>query len=516
MEATAAEASPGSERRSPATLAHDRYDVVIVGAGMAGLSLGALLAKDGRRVAVLEAIHYPGGCASSYNDRGTWFDVGATTVCGTDDGQPLRMLFDEIGWFSDLLSCDPSLSAVIGGRRLDLTTDRRLWYDRLASFFQQDQRRFWDEIFAIADGVYHALPSTPFIPPLSLRDLLDDLPGLNADLVRSVPWMFRSVASRLRRHGLDGGPFRRFVDAQLLITNQLGSEQARMLSGALGLSYANASVHTVRGGLITFARFLESRARMLGAEVAYYHRVTSIRKEGLRWVVGTKRGHRIMADRVVTAIPIFNLPDITEGEVEAYYRSLIGRVRRNGVQMWSAVTMTAVVPDTLPRSFPIHVQVLPDRPITSVGATSMFLSFSHPLDTGRSPSGTRALSVSMHIAPERFADLRDAATYDAWKAQIGPEVLTSLRTSVPELAELSPIRYEIGTPRTFQRYTGRADGMVGGIPLDRRLFPWSYPRPITPFDGLYAVGDTVFPGQGIPGVVLGALSLRRRLQAEDR
>jgi phytoene dehydrogenase-like protein len=58
--------------------------------------------------------------------------------------------------------------------------------------------------------------------------------------------------------------------------------------------------------------------------------------------------------------------------------------------------------------------------------------------------------------------------------------------------------------------------MVGGIPLDRRIFPWSYPRPTTPFEGMYAIGDTVFPGQGIPGVVLGALSLRRRLQAEDR
>lgn len=516
MGASEGEASPGSERRVPTTLARDHYDVVIIGSGMAGLSLGALLAKDGRRVAVLEAIHYPGGCASSYDDRGTMFDVGATTVCGTDAGQPLHMLFDEIGWFSGLLSCDPSLSVVINGRRLDLTTDRRLWYDRLASFFQQDQRRFWDEIFAIADGVYHALPSTPYVPPLSLRDFVDDLPGLNAELVRSLPWMFRSVASRLRRHGLDGGAFRRFVDAQLLITNQLGSEQARMLSGALGLSYANASVHTVRGGLISFARFLESRANTLGAEVVYLHRVTSIRKEGGRWSVATKRGRRVTADRVVTAIPIFNLPEITEGELASYYRKLVDRVRGKGVQLWSAVTMTAVVPDTLSRSFPVHLQVLPDRPVASVGATSMFLSFSHPLDTGRSPSGTRALSVSMHITPERFAELHDAATYDAWKGQIGPEVLAALRASVPELADLAPLRYEIGTPRTFQRYTSRANGIVGGIPLDHRIFPWSYPRPTTPFERLYAIGDTVFPGQGIPGVVLGALSLRRRLQAEER
>ena len=146
----------------------------------------------------------------------------------------------------------------------------------------------------------------------------------------------------------------------------------------------------------------------------------------------------------------------------------------------------------------------------------MFLSFYHERDTLRTSAGARALSVSMHITPERSAELRDAASYDAWKAQIGPEVVSALRASVPELADLTPIRYEIGTPRTYRRYTGRSEGLVGGIPLDRRIFPWSYPRPTTPFNGLYSVGDTVFPGQGIPGVVLGALSLRRRIQAEER
>ena len=511
MAAATHDPSPAPGERPAVGLSRGHYDVVIVGAGMAGLALGALLAKDGRRVAILEAIHYPGGCASSYHDRGVWFDVGATTVCGTDEGQPLRMLFDEVGPFDGLLRCEPTLSAVIGRRRLDLTSDRRLWYDRLASFFQQDQRRFWDEVFSISDGVYHALPKTPYLPPASLRDLAADLPGLNTDLVRSLPWMFRSVASRLQRHGLDGGPFRRFIDAQLLITNQVKAEEAQMLSGALGLSYPNAEVHSVRGGLITLARFLESRALAFGAEVAYLHRITSIRQEGTGWAVATKRGAMVTADRVVTTLPIFNLPDVTEGDVAAHYRSVVDRINRSGIQLWSAVTMTAVIPDALPPHFPVNLQVLPDRPITSVGADSMFLSLSHEFDTERSPKGTRTLSVSMHIRPERFAELTDAAAYDGWKAQIGPEVLASIRDSVPELAGLEPLRYDIGTPRTFRRYTGRWNGTVGGLPLHRGIFPWSYPRADSPFEGFFTIGDTVFPGQGIPAVVLGALALRRRL-----
>jgi phytoene dehydrogenase-like protein len=506
----------GDNGQRPSGLSRDRYDVIVVGAGMAGLAVGALLAKDGRKVAILEAIHYPGGCASSYEDGGAWFDVGATTVCGTDAGQPLRMLFDEVGWFDGLLACQPTLSAVIGGRRLDLTSDRRLWYDRMNAFFSVDQRRFWDEVFSVSDGIYGSVGRLPYLPPISVREWMADAKGLNRDLLRSFPWMFSTVASRLRHHGIDGGDLRRFVDAQLLITNQLNAGEARMLSGSLGLSYANGTVSSVRGGVLNLARFLEERAVLFGAEFGYRHRVVSIRQEGTGWCVRTRRGVVLRAGEVITTLPLFNLPEITEGPVAAHYQRLIERVRAAGVQLWSAVTLTAVIPDMLPRPFPVNLQVLPDAPIASVGADSMFLSFSHEFDGSRSPAGTRTLSVSMHIRPERFAELSDAASYDAWKARVGPEVLAAIRASVPELQDLTPLRSEVGTPRTFRRYTNRVDGLVGGIPLHRSIFPWSYPRPVTPFEGLSSIGDTFFPGQGIPGVVMGALALWRRWQEDGR
>ena len=100
--------------------------------------------------------------------------------------------------------------------------------------------------------------------------------------------------------------------------------------------------------------------------------------------------------------------------------------------------------------------------------------------------------------------------------QCEQELLGAIRRSVPWLAGLRPVFAEVGTPKTFRKYTGRADGLVGGIPLSRRIFPWKYPRPVTPFEGLYTIGDTFFPGQGIPGVVLGALGVYRRIVGGGR
>ena len=45
------------------------FDDIIIGSGMAGLAVGSLLAKAGRRVAVLEAHDQPGGYAHTFQVR---------------------------------------------------------------------------------------------------------------------------------------------------------------------------------------------------------------------------------------------------------------------------------------------------------------------------------------------------------------------------------------------------------------------------------------------------------------
>jgi phytoene dehydrogenase-like protein len=57
------------------------------------------------------------------------------------------------------------------------------------------------------------------------------------------------------------------------------------------------------------------------------------------------------------------------------------------------------------------------------------------------------------------------------------------------------------TPVTWERYTGRANGYVGGYP-QTSLF--NVRGPATRFDNLFLAGDSIFPGQSLPGVVTGA------------
>lgn len=67
-------------------------DVIVIGAGMGGLTAAALFAKDRRNITLLEASHVTGGCSSSYYRKGYVFESGATTLIGFDAHQPLAKL----------------------------------------------------------------------------------------------------------------------------------------------------------------------------------------------------------------------------------------------------------------------------------------------------------------------------------------------------------------------------------------------------------------------------------------
>ena len=60
-------------------------EVVVVGAGIAGLTSAAILSKLGLTVTLIESHNQPGGCAGTFKRKKYTFDVGATQVAGLEE-----------------------------------------------------------------------------------------------------------------------------------------------------------------------------------------------------------------------------------------------------------------------------------------------------------------------------------------------------------------------------------------------------------------------------------------------
>jgi phytoene dehydrogenase-like protein len=66
----------------------NQRQTLVIGAGIGGLTAGALLLQAGHQVIVLEAHVYPGGCAGTFYHQKYLFDAGATLAGGFSTGGP--------------------------------------------------------------------------------------------------------------------------------------------------------------------------------------------------------------------------------------------------------------------------------------------------------------------------------------------------------------------------------------------------------------------------------------------
>src|SRR5262245_13194317 len=79
--------------------AHDRYDAIVIGSGLGGLTCAALLARAGRSVLIVERHDRPGGYAHAFRRRGYRFDSAVHLVSGCEP-----VPFEAGGMLHDLLS----------------------------------------------------------------------------------------------------------------------------------------------------------------------------------------------------------------------------------------------------------------------------------------------------------------------------------------------------------------------------------------------------------------------------
>lgn len=64
-----------------------RYDVVVIGAGLGGLTAGAILAREGRKVLVIERGNSVGGAASSYKAGDLFIEASLHKTSGPEDSR---------------------------------------------------------------------------------------------------------------------------------------------------------------------------------------------------------------------------------------------------------------------------------------------------------------------------------------------------------------------------------------------------------------------------------------------
>ena len=481
---------------------------IVLGAGYAGLTAAALLANERHDVIVLEAHDTLGGCASFFRKGPYTFDVGATTIAGLRDHQPAGRVFKKLDIAPHVVRQDPGMLIRTPHADVVRHADKQAWIEEVQRVFPQgNQAGFWNKLYRLEAGVWGLIGGLTHFPPAQLSDYFK---LLSPSALKGAPLatgLIRPVDVLMERYGVHRDPaYRDFIDEQLLISTQNSSQNAPYLTGAMGLTYPSDTYYPM-GGMYRPALQLMRSATANGARIKFRRSVTSITRNASTntWRVTCANGEVYEATNVISSIPIWNMPALTEGSVASWYQKK-GRRFDNS---WCAVTAYFVL-EGVPKLPGQYVQLHLDEPIPHVHSKSLFLTISHPEDREKAPLGHSTVTVSTHARADDWKGLSDEA-YREQKQRVHDHIMRIIMRRMPEFAGMVVSEQDAGTPRTWVAYTQRYDGYVGGIPHDVARPLITLPPNQTPFRGLYHIGDSAFPGQGTPAVMLSAWNTVQRI-----
>jgi C-3',4' desaturase CrtD len=497
-------------------------DVVVVGAGIAGLTAAALLARAGRRVALMEAHTQSGGCAGTFR-RGPWvFDVGATQVAGLEPGGIHERLFRHLEVEPPAATpLDPGCVVDLNDGRapVRLHRDPQLWRRE-----RQEQFPGSDPFWTLCDALHRAnwafAERDPVLPPRSLWDLGQLLAAVGPASLASGLLIGASVADLLRLTGCSGDPrLRRFLDLQLRLYSQEPAGSTAALYGATVLTMAQEPLGLwhLRGSMQVLSDTLERALKRWGGTLRTRHRVerlTPPETSGRPWRIEGRRGigpggstgagdepFVLQAPDVVVTLPPQTLPALLGDALPPGYR---GRLEGLAEPSGALVFYGAVERERLPADCPPHLQ------LDWADPGSLFVSVSREGD-GRAPAGQATVIASVFTPARPWFGL-DRAAYGKRKAA----ARAGIEAGLERLLGLDAAAWrhrELATPRGFARWTGRPWGYVGGLgQAPGRFGPFGLASR-TPLPGLWLCGDSIHPGEGTAGVSLSALMACRQLLA---
>ena len=255
-----------------------RRNVIIIGAGIGGLSLAALLAHRGFTVRVLEKNHAPGGRARTWRQDGYTFDMGPSWYLMPE---VFERYFSLLGRSREsaypLVRLDPSYRAFFSpGEHVDVAADLAVNRELFESFEPGGGRqleRYLDDAgykyeTAMREFVYREYSS---VGQFLNRRLLVEGMRLNVlgTLDHHVRRYFRDRRARqlLEYHMVFLGSSPYNAPGMYAIMSHVDLRQ--------GVSYPV-------GGMGAVVRALESAAREKGVEILYGHEVDRVEASGRR------------------------------------------------------------------------------------------------------------------------------------------------------------------------------------------------------------------------------------------
>ncbi|GCE65075.1 carotene isomerase [cyanobiont of Ornithocercus magnificus] len=499
------------------------WDVIVIGSGAGGLITASQLAAKGAQVLVLERYLVPGGSAASFHRKGYTFDVGASMIFGFGSKGHTNLLtraLADVGQHVETIPDPVQLEYHLPDNfRIAVSRDYRKFLDDLNVYFPHEK----DNIQAFYGACWQVFRCLDAIPLLSLEDpaylakVFLRAPGACLSLARWLPFNVGDVARRYIRDP----QLLKFIDIECFCWSVMPADRTPMINAGMVFSDRHAGgINYPRGGVGVIAAKLVKGLQSCGGKIRYKaHVKTVLLEEGRAVGVRLANGEELRAKRIVSNATRWDT--FGRGE-QGKDHALVDRAKTPASEVrWrrrykpspSFLSLHLGVDESIvPQNFHCHHLLLEDWKAMEDEQGVIFLSIPTLLDQSLAPPGHHIIHTFTQSSMENWRAL-SSEEYRMKKERDANRLIHRLEVIIPGIT--AAVRHnEIATPRSHRRFLGRLDGSYGPVPAQRLpgLLPMPFNR--TGIPGLYLVGDSCFPGQGLNAVAFSAYACSHRIGAD--
>ncbi|WP_299159797.1 FAD-dependent oxidoreductase [uncultured Eudoraea sp.] len=490
-----------------------KYNTIIIGGGLSGLTAGATLSKFGKKVLLLEQHHKPGGCASTFKRGDFIIEVGLHEMSGLAENGTLRRIFKMLEVEDNVqLEQVPEFYGILSDKE-DFVFPHgfEAATKALINKYPEEEKGI-KKFMKMLAGIRKEAMNLPR-SPLKRKLIYPLMPLLYPNLITATR---HTVGSWLDKY-INSEELKLDLTAHIAYW---GDDPYTLSMFYFGLPFAGfieSGGYFIKGGSQKLSDHLASYIEKQGGTVLLGKRVEKIvtqngKATGVTFHDSFNKNEEsvtVSCDNVVANAAIPTVPDLLDEPYASSLKRMIGshpdstsllcmyfgfnqNLDQFGVKYYSNFIQGEDV-----RSLKdVHPNQLGDWKKRSF----IFVDY-EKVDAGLAPP-EKAAGVICAVDYLKFWEHLSDEAYKAKKEEVAQILLQRLEKQFPGIRE-SIEYYEISTPKTIKRYTANPSGAVYGFAQTLELTASKRFRNNFLIPNLYFASAWAFPGGGFEGSITG-------------